>query len=63
MKDLNKAFDEFLENPVYDIAQDALYQLVRSAYAAGYQAAKSQGILSKEHNIVRVAFTESQSYK
>ena len=37
--DFEEKFDAFLENKKYDMAQEALFQVVRSAFIAGWEAA------------------------
>ena len=39
---LEAAFGTFLEDQIYDDAQEVLFQLTRSAYLAGWQAALEQ---------------------
>jgi len=36
-----KALDEFLQGKNYDHAEEAIYQLARAAFLAGWYAAKS----------------------
>lgn len=38
-KEFEEKFDAFLEGRRYDIAQEALFQVVRSAFIAGWEAA------------------------
>ena len=38
-EDYEKYFDDFLENKVYDDAEDGIFRLVRAAFKAGFLAA------------------------
>ena len=41
-KSLEQALDEFLERAEYDKTYEAIYQLVKAAFAAGWKAREEQ---------------------
>lgn len=49
-------FDAFLENQKYDMAQEALFQVVRAAFIAGWEAAggPSTGVYQHEKSSARI---------
>jgi hypothetical protein len=36
---MEKEFDEFLSQEIYDMAEEAIFRLVRTAFIAGWRAA------------------------
>ena len=54
--DMEKAFEDFLENPAYDEAEAALFAVVREAFLAGWTAA---GGKKPEKNIAVLPYHDS----
>ena len=52
------AFSDFLEDSVYDEAEEAIFQLLRKAFLAGWHAAKKERIV-----ILPVEDSENKSYR
>lgn len=42
--ELERAYSDFIDGEVYDAVEDALFQLVRQAFVAGWRAAKWDSI-------------------
>lgn len=52
MEDLERAFSEFIDRQEYDKAENALFDIVRIAFVAGWNAAGGQ--LSYSQKVVRL---------
>ena len=57
--DFETAFDNFLENEAYDHGEDALFNLARAAFIAGWKAARSE--LSESHGSFRTLSNQESS--
>lgn len=42
--ELEKAYSDFLDGEIYDKAEEGLFQLIRAAFIAGWNAAKRDNI-------------------
>ncbi len=59
MLDFEKTFSSFLENKVYDNADNAIFLLVRAAYLAGWKAAGGEE--PQEDKIINIFHQVAQS--
>lgn len=55
MNDMEKNFSDFIDGVDYDTAQQALFDIIRKAYAAGYSAASSN---EEKDKILEVHFAD-----